>query len=172
VARPRQRHRRASGVQARRSEDRIPDLHTAIDDHSRLAYTEVLEDEKAVTAADFWQRAKIFFAAHGIEQIHRVLTDNGSCYRSNLFNDQLGDGVKHKYTRPYRPQTNGKVERFNRTLAQEWLYTQAWESDQQRTTALPSFLHRYNYHRPHTALRGLPPINRTQVVTNLCGFNN
>lgn len=146
-------------------------LHTAIDDHSRLAYTEVLDDEKAVTAAGFWQRAKMFFHAHGIEQIHRVLTDNGSCYRSNHFNDQLGDGVKHKYTRPYRPQTNGKVERFNRTLAQEWLYTKAWENDQQRTAALPSFLHRYNYHRPHTALRSLPPINRTQVVTNLYGFN-
>ena len=146
-------------------------LHTAIDDHSRLAYTEALDDEKAVTAAGFWQRAKAFLAAHGIETIRRVLTDNGSCYRARVFNDALGDGIKHKYTRPYRPQTNGKVERFNRTLSQECLYAQTWESDDERIAALPRFLHRYNYHRPHTALRGFPPVHRTPVVTNLSGHN-
>jgi len=147
-------------------------LHTAIDDHSRLAYTEALNDEKAVTAAGFWLRAKAFFAAHGIDTIRRVITDNGSCYRSRLFNNMLDeDGISHKYTRPYRPQTNGKVERFNRTLAQECLYAQAWTTDQQRTEAIPGFLHRYNYHRPHTALRGFPPVHRTQVVTNLSGHN-
>ncbi len=147
-------------------------FHTAIDDHSRLAYTEALGDEKAATAAGFWQRAKEFFAAHGIEVIRRVLTDNGSCYRARAFNDALGDGVKHKYTKPYRPQTNGKVERFNRTLAQECLYAQAWLSDDQRSASLPTFLHRYNYHRPHTALRGFPPVHRTPVVTNLSGQNS
>ena len=124
-----------------------------------------------MTAAGFWQRAKEFFAAHGIETIRRVLTDNGSCYRARTFNDALGDGIKHKYTRPYRPQTNGKVERFNRTLAQECLYAQAWACEQQRIDALPAFLHRYNYHRPHTALRGFPPVHRTPVVTNLSGHN-
>ncbi|SDP30079.1 leucine-zipper of insertion element IS481 [Nakamurella panacisegetis] len=147
-------------------------LHTAIDDHSRLAYTEALDDEKAVTAVGFWLRAKAFFAAHGIETIRRVLSDNGSCYRSRIFNAALADdAITHKYTRPYRPQTNGKVERFNRTLAQECLYARAWNNDQERIAAIPGFLHRYNYHRPHTALRGLPPIRRTQVVTNLSGFN-
>ena len=147
-------------------------LHTAIDDHSRLAYTESLDDEKAITATGFWQRAKAFFAAHGIDTIRRVLTDNGSCYRAKTFNDALGAGTVHKYTRPYRPQTNGKVERFNRTLAQECLYAHAWTCEQERTDALPAFLHRYNYHRPHTALKGLAPIHRTIVVTNLSGQNS
>ena len=146
-------------------------LHTAIDDHSRLAYTEELPDEKGCTAAAFWGRAVAFFAAHGIEDIQRVLTDNGSCYRSAVFNQALGQ-TKHKHTRPYRPQTNGKVERFNRTLAREWAYRQAWTSNEERSAALTGFLHRYNYHRPHTALRGHSPIARTTVVTNLCGYNS
>ena len=114
-----------------------------------------------------------FFSAHGIDTIRRVLTDNGSLLpRKKTFNDALGAGIKHKYTRPYRPQTNGKVERFNRTLAQECLYAHTWTCEQQRTDALPAFLHRYNYHRPHTALKGLAPIHRTTVVTNLLGQNN
>jgi len=96
-------------------------LHTAIDDHSRLAYTEELADEKSFTAAGFWARAAEFFAAHGIEKIHRVLTDNGSCYRGRAFNQALGATV-HKFTKPYRPQTNGKVERYHRTMAREWAY--------------------------------------------------
>jgi transposase InsO family protein len=147
-------------------------LHTAIDDCSRLAYTEELADEKAVTAAAFWARARDFFAAHGINDIHRVLTDNGSCYRSKVFNQTLGDATRHKYTRPYRPQTNGKAERFQRTLAREWAYTQAWSCNQDRSDALAGFLHRYNYHRPHTALNGLSPVMRTATVTNLYGHNN
>jgi len=145
-------------------------LHTAIDDRSRLAYTEELADEKSVTAAGFWFRAVEFFAAHGISKIHRVLTDNGSCYRGNAFRAALGP-VVHKRTRPYRPQTNGKVERYHRTLAREWAYRQAWSSNEERAAALAGFLHRYNYHRPHTALRGRPPIYRTPTVTNLCGYN-
>jgi transposase InsO family protein len=146
-------------------------LHTAIDDRSRLAYTEELADERSVTAAGFWHRAVEFFAAHGIDRVHRVLTDNGSCYRSNVFNAALGRTV-HKYTRPYRPQTNGKAERYQRTLAREWAYRQDWSCNAERTAALAGFLHRYNYHRPHTALAGRPPIYRTQVVTKLRGFNN
>ena len=147
-------------------------LHTALDDCSRLAYTEELDDEKGFTAAAFWERAREFFAAHGIEEIHRVLSDNGSCYRSAVFNAALGDGVKHKYTRPYRPQTNGKIERYHRTLAREWAYTQAWDSNAARSHQLTAFLHRYNYHRPHTALKGLSPVMRTTTVTNLYGFNS
>jgi transposase InsO family protein len=146
-------------------------LHTAIDDRSRLAYTEELADEKSVTAAGFWARAVEFFAAHGIERIHRVLTDNGSCYRGKDFNTALGATV-HKYTRPYRPQTNGKVERYHRTLAREWAYRQAWSCNDERAAALAGFVHRYNYHRPHTALKGKPPAYRTPAVTNLSGLNS
>ena len=146
-------------------------LHTAIDDRSRLAYTEELADEKSVTAAAFWARAVEFFAAHGIETIHRALTDNGSCYRGKAFNAALGATV-HKFTRPYRPQTNGKVERYHRTLAREWAYRQAWSCNDERAAALTGFVHRYNYHRPHTALKGQAPVHRTPAVTNLSGFNS
>jgi len=165
------------GTDAHRASKRRPRpgyvyLHTALDDHSRLAYTEELGDEKSATAAGFWFRAVEFFAAHGIERIAAVLTDNGSCYRGKKFNQALGDGVKHRYTRPYRPQTNGKVERYHRTLAREWAYRQLWLSNDDRCQALPGFLHRYNYHRPHTALRRHPPIYRTPAVTNLSGLNS
>jgi transposase InsO family protein len=146
-------------------------LHSAVDDRSRLAYTEELGDEKSVTAAGFWSRAVEFFAAHGIDRIHRVLTDNGSCYRGKAFNVALGI-TSHKFTRPYRPQTNGKAERYQRTLAREWAYRQAWASNAERAAALAGFLHRYNYHRPHTALGGLPPVYRTSTVTNLIGYNS
>jgi transposase InsO family protein len=100
-------------------------LHSAVDDHSRLAYTEELLDEKGATAAGFWERAVKFFKRHGIKKIRRVLSDNGSCYRSLLFNAALAKSrSKHKWTRPYRPQTNGKVERYQRTLAHEWARVQ------------------------------------------------
>jgi transposase InsO family protein len=144
-------------------------LHTAIDDHSRLAYTEELLDEKGATAAGFWARVVKFFRRHGIRRIRRVLSDNGACYRSFVFAAALARSkTRHKRTRPYRPQTNGKVERYHRTLAREWAYSQAWTSNQHRTAGLASFLDRYNYRRPHTALRGRPPISRTPFpVTNL-----
>ncbi|MFE3601251.1 IS481 family transposase [Streptomyces sp. NPDC059142] len=132
-------------------------LHTAIDDHSRLAYSEVLANERKETAAAFWERANTFFAAHGIT-VERVLTDNGSCYRSRLFAGAAG--ITHKRTRPYRPQTNGKVERLNRTLLDEWAYVRPYSSNTERTEALADFLHTYNYHRCHTALDGQPPISR------------
>ena len=136
-------------------------LHSAIDDHSRLAYTEVLTDEKGITAAAFWRRAEAFYAAHGIV-VERVLTDNGFCYRGELFNKALRT-IKHRYCRPYRPQTNGKVERFHRTLLEEWAYVRPYWRECDRTRALAYFLHRYNYHRVHTAI-GVPPASR---VTNL-----
>ena len=141
-------------------------LHTAIDDHSRLAYTEELLDEKGVTAAGFWARAVKFFKRHGIR---RVLTDNGACYRSFAFAGALtATRTRHKWTRPYRPQTNGKVERYHRTLAREWANQRAWNSNEVRCAALTGFLDRYNYRRPHTALGGQPPISRvTTDVTNV-----
>jgi transposase InsO family protein len=141
-------------------------IHNAVDDYSRLAYSEILTDERKETAASFWARAHAFFAAHDIG-VRRVLTDNGSCYRSRLFAEALGP-ITHKRTRPYRPQTNGKVERFNRTLLDEWAYAQVYLSESDRTAAFPLWLHHYNHHRGHTALRGKPPVSRL-TVTNLCG---
>lgn len=143
-------------------------VHTALDDHSRLAYSEVLPDEQATTATAFWRRAVAWFAAHGIT-VERVLTDNGSCYRSSDWTQACAElGIKAKRTRPYRPQTNGKVERFHRTLLVEWAYVRPYAGERSRLKALPSWLHIYNHHRTHTALGGRPPISR---VTNLSGQN-
>lgn len=139
-------------------------LHTALDDHSRVAYSELLADERQETAAAFWIRAATWFASIGVT-VERVLTDNGSCYRSRAFAAALGE-VKHKRTRPYRPQTNGKVERFHRTLADEWAYARPYRSDTERVTAFDSWLHDYNHHRAHTACGGKPPASR---VNNLTG---
>ena len=143
-------------------------LHNAVDDCSRLAYSEILSDEQQQTAAEFWRRAEAFFAEHGV-QVRRVLTDNGSCYRSKVFAAALGE-IVHKRTRPYRPQTNGKVERFNRTLLDEWAYARVYSSEAERVAAYPAWLHHYNHHRGHTALGGKPPVSRL-AVTNLCGEN-
>ncbi|AEY85359.1 Integrase [Streptomyces hygroscopicus subsp. jinggangensis 5008] len=141
-------------------------LHTAVDDHSRLAYSEIHADERKETATGFWQRAQAFFSQAGIT-VERVLTDNGSCYRSRDWRDALAAaGIAHKRTRPYRPQTNGKVERFNRTLLEEWAYARPYRSEQERRDAFPSWLHTYNHHRGHTALKGQPPASR---VPNLTG---
>jgi transposase InsO family protein len=110
-------------------------------------------------------RAAVWFASHGIT-VERVLTDNGSCYRSRVFAAALeATGAVHKRTRPYRPQTNGKVERFNRTMLDEWAYAHAYRSETQRRAALPAWLHHYNHHRHHTAIGG-PPASR---VPNLTG---
>ena len=137
-------------------------LHHAVDDHSRLAYSEILTDERKETASAFWGRANAFFSGHGIV-VKRVLTDNGSCYRSQLFAEALGEGIAHKKTRPYRPQTNGKVERFNRTLNQEWAYAKTYFTDEARATTYPDWLHSYNHHRPHTGIGGKTPIDRLRV---------
>lgn len=146
-------------------------LHSAVDDHSRLAYTEEHIDEKGATAAGFWDRAVKFFRRHGIRRIRRVLTDNGACYRSLLFGAALTRSrTRHKRTRPYRPQTNGKVERYQRTLAAEWAYSRPWVSNTERAGALQGFLDHYNYARPHTAIKGKPPASRLPVpVNNLTG---
>jgi transposase InsO family protein len=138
-------------------------IHHAVDDHSRLAYSEILTDEKKETAAAFWQRAQLFFTAAGIT-VAAVMTDNGSCYRSQHFANALGD-LKHRWTRPYRPQTNGKVERFNRTLAAEWAYATTYLSEEDRAAAYPDWLHHYNHHRPHTGIGGQTPADRVHNVT-------
>jgi transposase InsO family protein len=144
-------------------------IHHAIDDHSRLAYSEIHTNERKETAVGFIQRARAFFASHGIT-VRAVLTDNGSCYRSNLWAKTLtAAGIKHRRTRPYRPQTNGKVERFNRTLLEEFAYAREYHSEADRQAAYPDWIHTYNHHRPHTALGGKSPAD---VVTNLRGQNS
>jgi transposase InsO family protein len=131
-------------------------LHTVIDDHSRLAYVEICADEKASTAAGVLRRAVAWYDQRGVDT-ERVLSDNGSCYRSNLWRDTCAElGLKHKRTRPYRPQTNGKIERFHRTLADGWAYARHYTSDNERRTALPGWLHFYNHHRIHSAIGGVP----------------
>ena len=143
-------------------------IHNAVDDHSRLAYSELLSDEKKETAVAFWNRAQAYFESAGIT-ITRVLTDNGSCYRSQVFAKTLTDAaITHKRTRPYRPQTNGKVERFNRTMLEEWAYAQPYLSESERAAAFPDFLHTYTHHRGHTSLAGKTPADR---VPNLRGEN-
>jgi transposase InsO family protein len=162
------RHRFAT-KQAARTSYRHPRLgysylHSAVDDHSRVAFTLDMPDETADSAVAFWHQARAFYAGYGIT-IQAVMTDNGAAYRSHLWRDTLqADGVKHRRTRPYRPQTNGKVERYHQTLANEWAYAEPYLSEQARRDALPAFLHAYNHHRSHTALGGQPPISR---VTNL-----
>ena len=143
-------------------------VHTVIDDHSRVAYAEVHDDETAATAAGVLYRAVAWFAARGVV-VERVLSDNGSAYRSFLWRDTCADlGITVKKTRPYRPQTNGKIERFHRTLADGWAYARFYESTEQRNTALPGWLHFYNHHRAHSAIGGRPPITR---LTNVPGHH-
>ena len=139
-------------------------LHHAVDDCSRLAYSEILTDERKETAAEFWKRAKAAFAANGIT-VRAVMTDNGSCYRSKTFAAALGQSIRHLRTRPYRPQTNGKVERFNRTLMTEWAYAETYLSDKARASTYDAWLHFYNHHRPHTGIDGLVPAARVHNVT-------
>lgn len=139
-------------------------IHAAVDDRTRLAYAEILPDERKGTASAFMIRALGFFAERGIT-VERVLTDNGSCYRSREFARALAEaGVAHRRTRPYRPQTNGKVERFNLTLKWEWAYARIYQTNDSRTAELERWLHHYNYHRPHMAHAGRPPITSVNNV--------
>jgi transposase InsO family protein len=126
-------------------------IHTALDDRTRLIYSEIHRDEQAATAARFWRRAAAWFAAVGIH-CERVITDNGSCYRSGLWHQACAaTGTQVKKTRPRRPQTNGKVERFHRILLEEWAYIRPWSSESQRLAGYDGFCHFYNRHRPHGA---------------------
>ncbi|MGH7869631.1 MAG: IS481 family transposase [Candidatus Dormibacteraceae bacterium] len=139
-------------------------LHSAVDDHSRLAYTEILADEKAASCASFLRHAARYFDRHGLS-LKSVMTDNGVSYRSKKFHATLAQlNLEHLFTRPYRPQTNGKVERYNRTLIEEWAYSRPYLSNLERSALLPLWLHKYNYHRSHIALGGLPPISRVNNV--------
>jgi transposase InsO family protein len=143
-------------------------IHTAIDAYSRLAYSEFAGVENTTNCVAFLERAIAWFATQGIT-IERILTDNGNGYRSIPWRDRCAElGIKHSRTKPYRPATNGKVERFNRTLADEWAYARLWKSEAARARALDRFIHRYNHHRHHTAIGG-PPASR---VTNLAGHNS
>jgi len=141
-------------------------VHAAVDDHSRIAYAEVLPDEKGVTAAGFLLRAAGFFAEHGIP-IREVITDNAFAYRHSLaFRDAVGVlGAKQRFIKPHCPWQNGKVERFNRTLQVEWAYRQPFTSNTERAAALDPWLEHYNTDRGHTALGGLPPISRAPSPT-------
>jgi transposase InsO family protein len=143
-------------------------IHSAIDAYSRLAYSEFAGPENSTNCVAFLTRAVAWFATHGIT-IERILTDNGVGYRSLAWAHRCTElGIRHSRTRPYRPATNGKAERFNRTLLDEWAYARLWTSDTRRARTLDRWLHRYNHHRHHTAIGG-PPASR---VTNLASHNN
>lgn len=145
--------------------------HVAIDDHSRLAYVEELPDESPETTAGFLRRAWAFYAGHGIT-VERILTDNGGCYRSLAFAEACDElGIGHRFTRPYRPQTNGKAERMVRTLLKEWAYARPFADTADRIALLPKFLDFYNRRRPHWSLNGQPPISRAPV-NNPTGKNS
>jgi transposase InsO family protein len=141
--------------------------HAIVDDHSRLAYVELHKDERAKTVTAFVERALVWFEARGI-RARRLMTDNAWCYANNLSLRELlaARDIKHLRTEPYRPQTNGKVERFHQTMAREWAYGMAYRSHRHRNRALPHWLRHYNQRRPHSSLAGRPPISR---VHNLCG---
>jgi transposase InsO family protein len=143
-------------------------IHTAIDAYSRLAYSEFAGPENTANCVAFLDRAVAWFAQRGI-RIERILTDNGNGYRSKAWAARCAQlDIAHTRTRPYHPATNGKVERFNRTLADEWAYARTWTSERSRRRGLDRFLHRYNHHRNHTAI-GAPPASR---VNNLPSYNN
>ena len=141
-------------------------IHSAVDDHSRLAYTEILTNERGDTCAAFWERARDWFESHGVT-VACVMTDNGPGYKSFAFRDSVqASGAWQLRIPPFNPQINGKVERFNRTLLDEWAYVRIYRSDSARNAALDRWLHSYNHHRCHTALAGKAPISR---VNNLSG---
>jgi transposase InsO family protein len=142
-------------------------VHVAVDDHSRLAYAEVLRDETAASAIAFLRRALAFFARHGV-RVERVMTDNGSAYRAHkhrLACQRLG--LKHLFTQPYRPRTNGKAERFIQTLTRSWAHGRLYANSAERTAALDAWLDHYNFTRPHGSLSHKPPGSRlTKAARN------
>ena len=144
-------------------------VHTVIDDHSRVAYAEIHDDETAQTAIGVLKRAVSWFADRGVT-VERVISDNGSAYKSHAWQRACQDlGIRVKKTRPYRPQTNGKIERFHRTMADGWAFSRHYNSESARRAALPAWLHFYNHHRPHSAIGKVPPISR---LNNLPGHYN
>lgn len=141
-------------------------VHSAIDDHSRLAYSEIHPDQRGTTCAGFMARAAAFFGSMGITRIERVMSDNAFNYRHSVaFQAVLGDlGARHVLIRPHCPWTNGKVERLNRTLLREWAYSRVFTSNAERADCLPDWLWHYNNRRRHSALGGLPPISRLSTT--------
>jgi transposase InsO family protein len=144
-------------------------LHTVIDDHSRVAYVEAHDDETKETAVAVLKNAVAWFADRGVT-VQRVISDNGSCYKSYLWRDTCAElGITPKKTKPYRPQTNGKIERFHRTLAEGWAFKKFYNSESARLAALPAWVHQYNHHRPHSAIGKAAPITR---LNNLAGHHS
>jgi transposase InsO family protein len=141
-------------------------VHVAIDDCSRVAYCQVLPDEEGVSASAFLRAAVAYYAAFGVT-IREVLTDNGVCYRARCFAEVCADlGIRHRRTRPYTPRTNGKAERFIQSALREWAYARAYGTSAQRISAMPRWLHGYNWHRPHASLAGQPPTSRLNLDRN------
>jgi len=172
IARPGHRKtgtRATKGYHRQRFEQGWEFVHIAIDDCTRLAYAEVLPDEKAITAIGFLRRAVAFYGRHGIT-VERLITDNGSAYRSTVHAIACRTlGIRHLRTRPYRPQTNGKAERFIRTLLAGWAYGALYRNSTERTKALDGWIDYYNHRRKHAALAHKPPIARLNERTNLLG---
>jgi len=167
----RQATRDRTGIKSRKYHPKVGTcfVHTVIDDYTRLAYAECHDDEKATTAVAVLHRAVAWFAERGVI-VERVLSDNGSAYKSHLWRDTCAElDIKVKKTRPYRPQTNGKIERLHRTLSDGWAYKKIYTSENARRAALAGWLHQYNHHRPHSAIGGQPPITR---LDNLAGHHN
>ena len=141
-------------------------MHVCVDDATRLAYVEVLADEKAVTAVGFLRRALAHYADHGL-QVEQVMTDNGPCYRSIVHALACRSlGIRHLRTRPYRPRTNGKAKRFIRTMLASWAYGATYQSSPQRNAALPAWLDYHNHHRPHGSLSRQAPLERLNTLRN------
>jgi transposase InsO family protein len=139
-------------------------VHVCIDDNSRVAFSQILPDEKAVSAVAFLSAAVAYYKSLGVT-VTRVMTDNGSCYKAFAFRDACRDlGLKHVRTKPYTPKTNGKAERFIQTALREWAYAQAYPTSDRRAEELPIWLHRYNWHRPHGGIKSKTPISRLALT--------
>lgn len=163
-------HGRGQAPTVQRSTTGYRYLHSALDDRTRIVYSEIHTNEQALTAVGFWQRANTWFNQHDIT-VERVITDNGSAYKSHAWRDCLVElGITPKRTRPYRPQTNGKIERFHRILLEEWAYIRDWNTDTERTAAYDAFVHFYNHHRAHGALGWSTPM--TTLEDNVTGQHN
>ena len=148
-------------------------VHVCIDDHSRVAFSEVKPDEKADSAVPFLRAAVAYYKSLGVT-IARVMTDNGSCYKAFAFRDACKElGIKHIRTKPYTPKTNGKAERFIQTALREWAYAQAYPTSDRRADELPIWLHQYNWHRPHGGIKSQTPISRLGLTEdNLLRLHN